>query len=468
MSSRVHQLGAAVLAGLLVLGGFAPAVQAAPWRPNFPVAPVTPVNPNFQIAPGLTLNQAAYNTAVIGRAISNIPPYALGYNPYTAPVISSGPVVNTGGYPSPLLTGTGYGSGLGYGSTLSTYPGLQGTAGGYPSSATLSTNPLGGGYDPGTAAPGYGGYPYPYYGEDPLAGFMRGSADLVNATGNYYKNVQSARLIQTQADDSRIDYRRRLIDEARYERMNMMTTEELRQQQLARDLARALHQPPIQDVISAKALNDILNNLTNNPARGKGPNIPIDEEVLQRINVTSPTDTTSSVGLLRDEGNLVWPQALMVHEFELPRKHLTQVLADVVQGLKFNNPVKSGDITDLKTDLDQLRKLVDKSELSPTDYIAAKTYLDQVDASIRALQNPNVANYFNYKFSAKNVAEVVDNMSSKGLQFAPAAPGDSWAYKVLHQAMAAYDTALGPQPSAPQAPAPAPGAAPLPDTDRRP
>ncbi len=229
MNSRVQQTGAAVLAGLIALGGFAPTISAAPYRPYLPVAPAVPINPNYQIAPGLSLRQAAYNTAVIGHAIQQIPPYALGYNPYTSPVISTGPVVNTGGYP---MIGGGYGS-----SALSTYPGLGGGygAGGYPSSATLSTT---GGYDAGTAAPGYGGYGYGGYGEDPTAGFLRGTADIINATGNYYKNVQSARIIQSQADESRIDYRRRLIDEARYERMNLMTTEELRQQQLARELAR--------------------------------------------------------------------------------------------------------------------------------------------------------------------------------------------------------------------------------------
>jgi hypothetical protein len=50
------------------------------------------VNPNFFIAPGLTLRQAAFNTAVLGRAISTIPPYAMGYNPYPS-MVNYGPIV---------------------------------------------------------------------------------------------------------------------------------------------------------------------------------------------------------------------------------------------------------------------------------------------------------------------------------------------------------------------------------------
>ena len=459
MNTRVQQTGAAVLTGLLVLGGFAPATWAAPYRPYLPTAPAIPINPNYNIAPGLSLRQAAYNTAVMGRAVSNIPPYALGYNPYTSPVISSGPVVNSGGYPSPLMTGVGYGS-----PTLSTYPGLGYGAGGYPSSATLSTNPLGG-YDAAAAAPGYGGYGVGGYGEDPTAGFLRGTSDVINATGNYYKNVQSARLIQTQADESRIDYRRRLIDEARYERMNLLTTEELRQQQLRRDLSRSRHEPPIEEIASGKSLNDLLHHLTNDPARPKGPNVPLDDEVMQRINVTGPTATGASVGLLKDEGNLQWPQALKGHEFDEPRKNLEAKMVDAVQALKFNNTVKQGDLNDLNLDLKQLRTLVEKSELSPTDYIAAKDYLDQVASAILALENPDVIKYFNHKFNAKNVAELVDDMRTKGLDFAAAAPGDAGAYRALHQALVAYDYGVSPQQpssSPPPAPAPAPPQARMP------
>ena len=111
------------------------------------------------------------------------------------------------------------------------------------------------------------------------------------------------------------------------------------------------------------------------------------------------------------------------------REHLGKSLAGVVAGLKFNNTVKKGDIDDLNADLKQLSQSVEKSELSVGDYIAAKDYLSQVGAAVRALGDPNVANYFNHKFNAKNVAELVDDMRTKGLDFAAAAPGDEGAYR---------------------------------------
>jgi hypothetical protein len=70
------------------------------------------INYNPYIAPGLTLQQYAYNTAVLGQAYSSVPPYALGYNPYPQ-VINYGPVYRTYGYP--YLTGyAGYNPYLSY------------------------------------------------------------------------------------------------------------------------------------------------------------------------------------------------------------------------------------------------------------------------------------------------------------------------------------------------------------------
>ena len=83
-----------------------------------------------------------------------------------------------------------------------------------------------------------------------------------------------------------------------------------------------------------------------------------------------------------------------------------------------------------------------KSELSATDYIEAKSYLDQVASAVRALGDKDVANYFNHKFNAKNVAELIDDMRTKGLDFAPAAPGDEGAYRARQQAPAAYDYSI--------------------------
>jgi len=51
------------------------------------------VNPYYRVAPGLSLNQAAFNIRVMGRAYSNVPPWLYGYNPYPNPIVVAPPYV---------------------------------------------------------------------------------------------------------------------------------------------------------------------------------------------------------------------------------------------------------------------------------------------------------------------------------------------------------------------------------------
>jgi hypothetical protein len=438
---------AAALAGVALFGALTPA-RAQPPLYTGRVPPVTPINRNFYVAPGLTLNQWAYNTAVMGRTLAQVPPYALGYNPYPQ-AVSYGPSFPTiapnymagygGGYVGPMLSTNGLGYG-GYGSPYVTAN---------PTTATLSTD---------YSSPGYGGsYPYtnpyypPYY-SDPFSGYLYGTADILRANGDYLKKIGDARLVNTQADMARLDYRRRIFDEARYERMNTPSLDELRQQQLARDLARARKDPPIGEIVSARALNDLNRHLADEqskPNAPKGPNVPLDDDVLKHITVTAQGGKGGNIGVLRDDGKVQWPLALQGAEFDAARKRLSQSLEHVVSLLKSSNRVETGELKDIKKDLAKLNDMVrdPKSDLSPTDYIEARKFIGQLEDAMLALEDPNAANYFNpskdgWKASGKDVASLIDDMKSKGLEFAPASPGDEWAYRVLHQAMVAYDYGL--------------------------
>src|SRR5205085_231847 len=113
-----------------------------------------------------------------GQAMSNIPPYYLGYNPYPQ-AINYGPSF-------PTITPYG-------GSTLSTV----GAYNPYMGGASLATNPYLGGSTLSTAAyggsPGYGGgyggygggYLDPYLSaSNPYNGYLRGAADVTTANAN--------------------------------------------------------------------------------------------------------------------------------------------------------------------------------------------------------------------------------------------------------------------------------------------
>jgi hypothetical protein len=158
MVSSVRRSGVAALAGLAVWGALsAPAHAQLRPRPGTTtiVTPAPVVNPFLNpflgqnrvvpfmpslaaqsinqspyLTPFMTQNQFAFNTAVLGRALSNVPPYALGYNPYPQ-------LVNYG--PS-FPTVSPYG-----GSTLSTVGASNPYLGGGSGGATLAANPYLGG-----------------------------------------------------------------------------------------------------------------------------------------------------------------------------------------------------------------------------------------------------------------------------------------------------------------------------------
>jgi hypothetical protein len=74
------------------------------------------------------------------------------------------------------------------------------------------------------------------------------------------------------------------------------------------------------------------------------------------------------------------------------------------------------------------------------DYMDAVNFVNNLNATVRALQQPGVGGYFNGKYAIKaaSVPQLVQFMRDKGLRFAPATPGDDAAYAALHTALANY------------------------------
>jgi hypothetical protein len=470
MDSSVRRFGVAALAGLAVCGALSsPAHAQMRQRPGTTtvVTPAPVVNPflspfffqnrTVPFIPSLgaqsinrnpflneftTLGQGAYNTAVLGQALSNIPPYLLGYSPYPQ-MINYGP-----SYP----TISPYG-----GSTLSTTGGYNPYLGGGYGGATMTTSPYMAGASPSTAAyggspgygsSGYGGYGYPY-SINPYNGYLTGAADVTTANARYQLTTQQARLEREKANQEHMQTRRRIIEEAEWERGRMPDPERAREQDIETALSRARRDPPLTEVWSARSLNALLNHLASQP-RGqlaKGPNVPLDEDALKSINLTAG-DSRANAGLLKDDGKLQWPRPLQGDDFTENRTRLSRLLEEAVQKLKFNPnaPVPPGLLTDMRNDLDALNRRLNGSvgDLSPSQYIEARRYLNQVRDALAALSDPKAGACLNPSWAgkAKNVAELVNFLSRSGLRFAPATPGDEPAYAALYRALADFDAGM--------------------------
>ncbi len=435
MKASPLRVGALVLTGTILLipcagvahaqfvpgggGVFSPAVHNA-GPAIFPVQGMVPspgyVNPYSLMLNGMTVGQFARNTAVLGRALGQIPPYGLGARLFGG----YGP----GGFgPYASLLAGGYG-GLGYGG----YGGL--------------------GYGYGGLGYGYG-YQLNAAFANPFYGYLQGVADVTTANAKYWKTIEEGRLLREQSYRSALETRRKIIEEANWERADWLRridqeTNRQREQEVALDRAR--HDAPLTDVLSGRALNDLFRQAARQQGKGeRGPNVPLDQDMLRGINLTGQ-DTCANPGLLKDDGKLHWPLALQGSEFADSREHLDRLIGDAVNVAKFNNPVEPGRLKDMHIELNRLNAALnnDVNEMSPSQYIEVKRYLNLLEDAVRALEDPKVSNYFNSNWAArgKNVAELVKYMSDRGLRFAPAVPGDADAYRALYHALQAYDAGM--------------------------
>jgi hypothetical protein len=366
------------------------------------------VNPNFRINPNLGLQQAAFNTAVLGQAISQVPAYALGFNPYVSPVS-----INQGGLGTGSLVNNPY-----YG-------------GGYGNS--LTSNGYGGGYNPYM----------PYY--DPYASALMGAADIINSQGKFLISNEQSWLMHEQQKQARIETRRKLFDEYKYERENTPSSQDLRERDQKTLYRRSITNPPTNEILSGDSLNTLLDHLTKIQASGgRGPSVPLEESTLSQVNVR-PDGRSGNIGLLKNLGNVKWPLPLQAAEYDKERKRLDEYLPMIVKQAK-ELGVDPGTLNAIREDVEKLQERFsgNVNDLGTGRYIEGKRFLNALDDAVQALGQQDATNYFNHKYEAKGktVAELVNYMKEKGLRFAPSVAGEESAYRALHQAMVAYDANL--------------------------
>jgi hypothetical protein len=300
----------------------------------------------------------------------------------------------------------------------------------------------------------YGGYAYASYPPanpvitsyvDPDGGYLGGSAALIDAQGNYLIQHQQAKLVREQARQAEIDTRRKAFDERRYEQANTPTLEEVRMKARMEQVRRSRFDPPVTEIYSAKALNDLLFSLQRlQGAKAWSRSVPLDPSILQQINAT-PGGTNAICALLKDGGKLQWPAALKSSTFDAGRQRMEQLLPQALEQAR-SGKIDAETLTSLSDTIEaleqQLKEHVVGIPVNP--YIEARRYLHALDDSVKALQGPAVANHINGTWQAKGstVAELVDYMTRHGLQFAPAVRGQEAAYVALQRAMADYDTEL--------------------------
>jgi RNA polymerase sigma factor (sigma-70 family) len=98
-----------------------------------------------------------------------------------------------------------------------------------------------------------------------------------------------------------------------------------------------------------------------------------------------------NAGLLKDKGDLEWPQVLQREEYNQPRENLNVLMKAAYKGLVEGEAPSDTNLQDLRSNLrkiqDTLRANV--GQLTPDEYFAADRYLRYVEKTITALKDTN-------------------------------------------------------------------------------
>lgn len=451
--SSMITLGTRLAVATLAVGAVTAFGQPA--QAQFKLAPspqrLFPVNPNPQIAPGVSLQQYAYNTAVLGRAYSQVPPYLLGYNPYPRSV-NYGPVYNPQLF-RPATYDPGYGPYYGP-MTPPNVPGVPG--GGY--SPYVGGNPYVGGYNPIGGDPFVGGYNpvgvggYNPYFWDPYAGaYLYSNAAALQAYGQLGMSQEQARILREQANQAKLDTRKKLVDTLAYIRANQYTFTQEQADIAKRILERVQKTPTTQEIVSGKSLNILTDDLSKFSSKQlRGQTITIDEDVLKLLNVSGP-GSNGNIGLLRDNGRFTYPLVFDDKMFENKLKKDIELQAQELFQQSLNAKLDANALKDLKANLRALREVLAKNvnNLLAQNYLEGQRFLDDFDNAVVGLQRGDAALNvdFQQKFAkgGRTVQELVEYMSSKGLKFAPATVGDERAYTALQAALSAHSLMVNSQ-----------------------
>jgi hypothetical protein len=425
MATTKKRWGVAVLAGLAAWGLGGPAVAQ-------PTTLFTRGNPSlYQVA----LNQRASNQ--LAMASAQINPYSglpspaapAVYNPFTGLPNNTGVMTSVTPVAVPV--------GVPVGTPSFPYATLSNVSNPYGSSGYDSSTPYG--YNPYSMY-GYSPYNYPGPGDT-----LRGVGAVIESNGKYMSQVQEARIKFEDWQKARIETRRRIVDEWLYERANLPTWQDEQDRLQRANLRRALNGPVMTEILSGDTLKTLYDDIRKRTASGQqGGPVTIDADALKQINwSTSSGGNIAALKPLREpNGSLRWPNPLISETFKDDTQRIDKLAREAVQLARQSNKVDPATVKDLRNAVNDLNAKISgpNADLSASQWIEARRFLNQLSSAITALEQPDVGDQISGKVSvqAKTVQELVKEMNKRGLTFAPAVSGDEAAYTALYNALAAY------------------------------
>lgn len=276
----------------------------------------------------------------------------------------------------------------------------------------------------------------------PRATPLQGVAAVTRASGGYLKDVQQARYMLEKARQERLVTARQRVEFEQWLESQRPTAASIRAREYAVALNSARQGATENEITSARPLNILLASIQ--ASGNHGPEVAIAPAVTARLNLSG--STSANPGALRYGEKIRWPEALLEEEYDPARDRLTKNLRLATSELKNGEDLSVIVVREIRKDHKAMSDLLDRSaaNVTPSRWCAARRFLRELNESINGLTGPNATKQYGDTWTAKgkSVGELVEHMTSQGLKFSPAAPGDEAAYRAVYNALRTYESRL--------------------------
>jgi hypothetical protein len=294
---------------------------------------------------------------------------------------------------------------------------------------------------------GWGGMGWgPGWGMGLGGNYLQGVAAVTQATGQYYQDIESARITRYQANNDALQYAKNLIEAERdYERGKR----EAYKQDFARErrerLDRARHNAPNNEIWSGFTFNTLLTSILGSSSPLSGPNIPVEARIINGLNFSDKT-SRGNLSLAKDEGRIDWTEVMQTDPFNTTRNRFSETYAAALSRARAGTPPKRAEIMSMRNDLRRMETILadEVGNMTPGEYTTSLRQLRQLTQAVTGLSDPNIyKTAFADRSRLRTVADVVAHCRDNGLEFGPAtATGDAQAYSAFYFMLRDYERGI--------------------------
>src|SRR5262249_47859877 len=233
-------------------------------------------------------------------------------------------------------------------------------------------------------------YPYPYQPMTPAYGYLTGASNVINAQGQFLTSKRESEVIKEQAEQAKLDTKRKAIEQWQYEQAIQPTLSEVQAKAQLEGYQQMRGNPSDARIWSGEAMNTLLRHMQQTQSYLSGsPSIPLDPRQVNKIKFTDGTNR-GDVTLFAQGAKIDWPFPLRGPEFRQNREKIESLSGDVVRQAG-GGDVDYGTIKSIQGTaavmLDELKDRVE--DFTPSDYMMAKRFLNELSKGARGLGGPN-------------------------------------------------------------------------------